>query len=45
MNGYGQYVWAGDGDDLVDFGDGWAKTYGFGGQGNDTFNLPTRGSF
>ena len=45
MKGYGQYVWAGDGDDLVDFGDGWTKTYGYGGRGNDTFNLPTRGVF
>ena len=45
MKTYGQYVWAGDGDDLVDFGDSWYGTYGYGGQGNDTFNLPIRGVF
>ena len=45
MYGYGQTVFAGDGDDYVDFGNAWVKTYGYGGSGNDTFNLPVYGSF
>ena len=45
MTGYGQTVFAGDGDDYVDFGDSWVKTYGYGGSGNDTFNLPIMGTF
>ena len=42
--GYGQYVFAGDGDDLVEFGDDWTTTRGHGGSGNDTFNLPVYGT-
>ena len=40
---YGQIVWAGDGDDIIDLGNDWYGSYGFGGQGNDTFNLPIAG--
>ena len=43
-NGYGQFVFAGDGDDLVDLGSNWDETVAYGGRGNDTFNLPVEGS-
>ena len=42
-NGYGQIVFAGDGDDLIDLGDNWTTTGAYGGSGNDTFNLPVLG--
>lgn len=42
---YGQTVFAGDGDDYVSFGDMWLKTYGYGGSGNDTFNMPVSSLF
>ena len=40
-----QTVFAGDGNDFVDLGDNWEKSYGYGGSGDDTFNLPVYGDF